>query len=52
MCVGNFDELHLRDARPVQPAVGLSGRFIVVGDEDEAVGVLGVHGDLLVAVCG
>jgi hypothetical protein len=52
VCVDNFDQLHFRDTGPVQPAVGLSGRFFMIADQDEAIGVLGVHGDLLVSVRG
>jgi hypothetical protein len=52
MCVNNFNQLHLRDAGPIEAAVGLSGGFFMIADQDEAIGVLSVHGDLLVPIGG
>ena len=52
MCVRNFDQLDLRDAGPIEAAVRLSGGVFMTAYQDQAIGVLDVHGDLFIAVSG
>ena len=50
MRIGDSDNLNFRDACPVKATVGLPRRFIVAANQDEAVRMFDIHGELLVAV--
>jgi len=52
MCIYDAENFHFRDALPIQPAVGLSRGSLVVGHEQQAVGMSDVHRYLSGAVAG
>ena len=52
MCIHDAEDFHSCDARPIQPAVGLARILVLVGHEEQTIGMPNIHGNLSGAVAG